>query len=65
MLPAGAGDGSGAKLGLGFKEEGAADLRSSTEELDFHEEPGTVTEREARQRRERRLIRQQQQQQQQ
>ena len=64
-LPAGAGDGSGAKLGLGFKEEGAADLRSSTEELDFHEEPGTVTEREARQRRERRLIRQQQQQQQQ
>ncbi|CAG2056463.1 unnamed protein product [Timema podura] len=27
------------KLGLGFKEEGAADLRSSTEELDYHGEP--------------------------
>jgi hypothetical protein len=57
-------EGSSAKLGLGFKEEGAADLRSSTEELDFHEEPGTVTEREAQQRRERRLMRQQQQHQQ-
>ncbi|XP_069681425.1 uncharacterized protein [Periplaneta americana] len=63
-LFAGSGEGSGAKLGLGFKEEGAADLRSSTEELDFHEEPGTVTEREAQRRRERRLARQQQQQQQ-
>jgi hypothetical protein len=59
-LYTGSGDGSGAKLGLGFKEEGAADLRSSTEELDFHEEPGTVTEREAQRRRERRLARQQQ-----
>ncbi|KAG5897557.1 hypothetical protein JTB14_007272 [Gonioctena quinquepunctata] len=28
-----------AKLGLGFKEDGALDLRSSTEELDFHEIP--------------------------
>lgn len=61
----GSAEGSGAKLGLGFKEEGAADLRSSTEELDFHEEHGTVTERETQQRRERRLVRQQQQQQQQ
>lgn len=26
-----------AKLGLGFREEGALDLRSSTEELDFHD----------------------------
>ncbi|PNF15288.1 hypothetical protein B7P43_G01028 [Cryptotermes secundus] len=60
----GSGERSGAKLGLGFKEEGAADLRSSTEELDFHEEHGTVTERETQRRRERRLARQQQQQQQ-
>ncbi|XP_067011804.2 uncharacterized protein [Anabrus simplex] len=51
----------GTKLGLGFKEEGAADLRSSTEELDFHEEPGTVTEREAQRRRERQLKKKQQQ----
>ncbi|KDR08901.1 hypothetical protein L798_00555, partial [Zootermopsis nevadensis] len=60
-LFAGSIEGSGIKLGLGFKEEGAADLRSSTEELDFHEEPGTVTEREAQQRRERRLMKQHQQ----
>jgi curved DNA-binding protein CbpA len=61
FLPTGSIEGSGAKLGLGFKEEGAADLRSSTEELDFHEEPGTVTEREAQRRQERRLMRQHQQ----
>ncbi|XP_060530594.1 uncharacterized protein LOC132704552 isoform X2 [Cylas formicarius] len=30
-------DTNGAKLGLGFKEDGALDLRSSTEELDFHD----------------------------
>ncbi|XP_063229308.1 uncharacterized protein LOC134534737 [Bacillus rossius redtenbacheri] len=34
----------GAKLGLGFKEEGTADLRSSTEELDYHE-PETKQEK--------------------
>nr|CAD7261345.1 unnamed protein product [Timema shepardi] len=39
-LFAGAGESGGvSKLGLGFKEEGAADLRSSTEELDYHGEP--------------------------
>ncbi|PSN45803.1 hypothetical protein C0J52_10771 [Blattella germanica] len=62
-LYAGSGEVTGAKLGLGFKEEGAADLRSSTEELDFHEDTGTVAEREAQKRRERRAARQQQQQQ--
>ncbi|XP_056639478.1 uncharacterized protein LOC130446945 isoform X2 [Diorhabda sublineata] len=30
-------DANGAKLGLGFKEDGALDLRSSTEELDFQD----------------------------
>ncbi|XP_077288937.1 uncharacterized protein LOC143913169 [Arctopsyche grandis] len=35
-------DKEGAKLGLGFREDGTADLRSSTEELAFLE-PNTVT----------------------
>ncbi|KAJ9586259.1 hypothetical protein L9F63_020093, partial [Diploptera punctata] len=56
-----AGEVSGAKLGLGFKEEGAADLRSSTEELDFHEDPGAVAEREVEKRKERRASKQSQQ----
>lgn len=38
ILILGSGEG-GMKLGLGFKEEGAADLRSSTEELDFTDDP--------------------------
>jgi len=35
---------------LGFMEEGTQELRSSTEELHFTEEPGTVEEQEAKRR---------------
>ncbi|KAE8752282.1 hypothetical protein FOCC_FOCC001075 [Frankliniella occidentalis] len=45
----GSGGGGEAKL-LGFLEEGTEDLRSSTEELQFLEEPGTVEDQERRRR---------------
>ena len=41
-----AGEGGGVKVGLGFTEDMALELRSSTEELDFHEpEPERKTKR--------------------
>ncbi|KAK6627803.1 hypothetical protein RUM44_010282 [Polyplax serrata] len=45
---------------LGYKEDGTVDLRSSTEELDYIQEPGTVEESEEKRKRERMLKRQQQ-----
>lgn len=36
-------DPNSAKLGLGFREDGTLDLRSSTEELDFHDPSASIT----------------------